>query len=66
MIVPCVFNLIGMCGFCILSSILGRQTLASIANGYLSRKCFLGVMVSGPALTLAAGLVLWIHCVHVV
>ncbi|KAF8636998.1 hypothetical protein AX17_003111 [Amanita inopinata Kibby_2008] len=35
-IVPCVLNLIGMCGFCILNCILGGQTLASAANGNLS------------------------------
>ncbi|KAF9048223.1 hypothetical protein BDZ89DRAFT_1057799 [Hymenopellis radicata] len=35
-IVPCIFNLIGMCGFCILNCILGGQTLASVAGGHLS------------------------------
>ncbi|KAF9787822.1 NCS cytosine-purine permease [Thelephora terrestris] len=35
-ILPCILNLIGMCGFCILNSILGGQTLASVSNGNLS------------------------------
>lgn len=35
-IIPCIFNLIGMCGFCILNSILGGQTLAAAADGNLS------------------------------
>ncbi|KAJ7596499.1 NCS cytosine-purine permease [Mycena floridula] len=35
-ILPCIFNLIGMTGFCILNCILGGQTLASVANGNLS------------------------------
>ncbi|KAF8872734.1 NCS cytosine-purine permease [Infundibulicybe gibba] len=35
-ILPCVLNLIGMCGFCILNCILGGQTLASVAGGNLS------------------------------
>jgi purine-cytosine permease-like protein len=65
-IVPCVFNLIGVCGFCVLNSILGGQTLAGISDEYLSRKFFLGVIISGPALTLAAGLVLWVRCAYMV
>ncbi|TFK62228.1 cytosine-purine permease [Pluteus cervinus] len=35
-IVPCVLNLIGMFGFCILNAILGGQTLASVARHDLS------------------------------
>ena len=35
-ILPCIFNLIGMCGFCILNSILGGQTLAAVADNNLS------------------------------
>ncbi|KIM74151.1 hypothetical protein PILCRDRAFT_828567 [Piloderma croceum F 1598] len=35
-ILPCIFNLIGMCGFCILNSILGGQTLAAVADNDLS------------------------------
>ncbi|KAF8656966.1 hypothetical protein AX16_002321 [Volvariella volvacea WC 439] len=35
-IVPCILNLIGMCGFCILNAILGGQALASAADGRLS------------------------------
>ncbi|KAK0473780.1 permease for cytosine/purines, uracil, thiamine, allantoin-domain-containing protein [Armillaria novae-zelandiae] len=35
-IVPCILNLIGMCGFCILNCILGGQTLSSVADGNLS------------------------------
>lgn len=35
-ILPCVLNLINMCGFCILNCILGGQTLASVADGNLS------------------------------
>ncbi|KIL64408.1 hypothetical protein M378DRAFT_163147 [Amanita muscaria Koide BX008] len=35
-IIPCVLNLIGMCGFCILNCILGGQALSSAANGNLS------------------------------
>ncbi|KAI0765159.1 NCS cytosine-purine permease [Fomes fomentarius] len=35
-IIPCIFNMCGMFGFCILNCILGGQTLASISNGHLS------------------------------
>ncbi|EIW55605.1 cytosine-purine permease [Trametes versicolor FP-101664 SS1] len=35
-IIPSVFNLCSMTGFCILNCILGGQTLASISNGHLS------------------------------
>ncbi|KAI5891667.1 uncharacterized protein SCHCODRAFT_02629744 [Schizophyllum commune H4-8] len=35
-ILPCILNLIGMCGFCILNSILGGQTLASVSSHNLS------------------------------
>ncbi|KAI0684962.1 NCS cytosine-purine permease [Cytidiella melzeri] len=35
-ILPCILNLISMCGFCILNGILGGQTLASVSNGNLS------------------------------
>ncbi|KAF5363078.1 hypothetical protein D9758_012604 [Tetrapyrgos nigripes] len=35
-IIPCVLNLINMFGFCILNSILGGQTLASVTDGNLS------------------------------
>ncbi|KAG7446742.1 uncharacterized protein BT62DRAFT_986678 [Guyanagaster necrorhizus] len=35
-IIPCIFNLIGMCGFCILNCILGGQALSSVADGNLS------------------------------
>ncbi|EEB90391.1 hypothetical protein MPER_11410, partial [Moniliophthora perniciosa FA553] len=35
-IVLCVLNLIGLIGFCILSAILGGQTLAAVADGNLS------------------------------
>ncbi|KAK0192388.1 permease for cytosine/purines, uracil, thiamine, allantoin-domain-containing protein [Armillaria mellea] len=35
-IIPCILNLIGMCGFCILNCILGGQTLSSVADGNLS------------------------------
>ncbi|PFH47937.1 hypothetical protein AMATHDRAFT_76967 [Amanita thiersii Skay4041] len=35
-IIPCILNLIGMCGFCILNCILGGQTLAATADGDLS------------------------------
>ncbi|EMD31874.1 hypothetical protein CERSUDRAFT_119154 [Gelatoporia subvermispora B] len=35
-IVPSLFNLASLCGFCILNCILGGQTLASISNGNLS------------------------------
>ncbi|THU76056.1 NCS cytosine-purine permease [Dendrothele bispora CBS 962.96] len=35
-IIPCLLNLVNLCGFCILDSILGGQTLASVANGNLS------------------------------
>lgn len=35
-ILPCIFNLIGMFGFSILNSILGGQTLASVSDGNLS------------------------------
>ncbi|KAL6303234.1 NCS cytosine-purine permease [Sparassis latifolia] len=35
-IIPSIFNLASMCGFCILNCILGGQTLASITNGNLS------------------------------
>ena len=66
MIVPCSFNLIDICEFCISKPILGGQTLAGISNEYVSRRFFLGAIISRPALTLVAGLVLWIHCAHVV
>ncbi|KAG6849892.1 hypothetical protein H0H93_003906 [Arthromyces matolae] len=35
-IIPCIFNLIGMTGFSVLNSILGGQALSSVANGSLS------------------------------
>ncbi|KAI0089670.1 NCS cytosine-purine permease [Irpex rosettiformis] len=35
-IIPCILNLIGMCGFCILNGILGGQTLSSVSDGNLS------------------------------
>lgn len=35
-VLPCIFNLIGMCGFSILNSILGGQTLAAVSNDNLS------------------------------
>ncbi|KAK7031300.1 hypothetical protein VNI00_013555 [Paramarasmius palmivorus] len=35
-ILPCILNLIGMIGFCILNAILGGQTLAAVADGNLS------------------------------
>ncbi|PPQ72986.1 hypothetical protein CVT24_000299 [Panaeolus cyanescens] len=35
-ILPCIMNLIGMVGFCILNSILGGQALASVSDGDLS------------------------------
>lgn len=35
-ILPCILNLISMSGFCILNSILGGQTLASVSDGNLS------------------------------
>jgi len=35
-IIPCVLNLVNLCGFCILDAILGGQTLASVADGDLS------------------------------
>ncbi|KAF8991743.1 cytosine-purine permease [Cyathus striatus] len=35
-IVPCILNLVGMCGFSILNSILGGQALASVSSGNLS------------------------------
>lgn len=35
-ILPCIFNLVGMCGFGILSCILGGQTLAAVADNNLS------------------------------
>ncbi|OCH93364.1 NCS cytosine-purine permease [Obba rivulosa] len=35
-IVPSLFNMASLCGFCILNCILGGQTLASISNGNLS------------------------------
>jgi NCS1 nucleoside transporter family len=35
-ILPCIFNLIGICGFTILNAILGGQTLAAVADGSLS------------------------------
>ncbi|GJE93171.1 NCS cytosine-purine permease [Phanerochaete sordida] len=35
-IVPSIFNLASMCGFCILNAILGGQTLASVSGGNLS------------------------------
>ncbi|KIK61445.1 hypothetical protein GYMLUDRAFT_225128 [Collybiopsis luxurians FD-317 M1] len=35
-ILPCVLNMIGMFGFCILNAILGGQTLASVADGNLT------------------------------
>ncbi|KAK0473628.1 hypothetical protein IW261DRAFT_1305482, partial [Armillaria novae-zelandiae] len=35
-IIPCILNLIGMCGFCILNCILGGQTLSSVADKNLS------------------------------
>lgn len=35
-ILPCVLNLIGMVGFCVLNCILGGQTLASVAGGNIS------------------------------
>lgn len=35
-IIPCIFNMIGMCGFSILNSILGGQTLAAVSNDNLS------------------------------
>ncbi|KIP10745.1 hypothetical protein PHLGIDRAFT_100554 [Phlebiopsis gigantea 11061_1 CR5-6] len=35
-IVPSIFNLVGMCGFCILNGILGGQTLSSVSGGSLS------------------------------
>ncbi|KAK7437505.1 hypothetical protein VKT23_018577 [Stygiomarasmius scandens] len=35
-IVPCILNLIGMFGFCILNCVLGGQTLASVTGGSLS------------------------------
>ena len=50
---------------CILNSVLGGQTLAGMSTEYLSRKFFLGMIISGPAIT-AAGLVLWVHRAHVV
>jgi len=33
---PCILNLVGMTGFCILNCILGGQTVASVSNGNLS------------------------------
>ena len=38
-IVACILNLIGMCGFCILNCILGGQTLAAVADNNLSWTC---------------------------
>lgn len=35
-IIPSIFNLVGMCGFCILNGILGGQTLSSVSGGSLS------------------------------
>ncbi|KAF7969611.1 hypothetical protein HWV62_26857 [Athelia sp. TMB] len=35
-VIPCIFNLIGMCGFSILNSILGGQTLSAVSGGGLS------------------------------
>ncbi|KAF8621768.1 hypothetical protein AX15_007506 [Amanita polypyramis BW_CC] len=35
-IIPCILDLIGLCGYCILDSILGGQTLASVTNGHLT------------------------------
>ncbi|KAI0797398.1 cytosine-purine permease [Irpex lacteus] len=35
-IIPCIFNLAAMTGFCILNGILGGQTLSSVSNGNLS------------------------------
>ncbi|KAF9459715.1 NCS cytosine-purine permease [Collybia nuda] len=35
-IVPCILNLIVMCGFSVLNCILGGQTLSSVSNGNLS------------------------------
>ncbi|KAF8621775.1 hypothetical protein AX15_007511 [Amanita polypyramis BW_CC] len=34
--VPCILNLITLCGYCILNCILGGQTLASVADGHLT------------------------------
>lgn len=36
MILPSIFNLAGMTGFCILNSVLGGQTLSSVSGGGLS------------------------------
>ncbi|KAK2465080.1 hypothetical protein APHAL10511_002888 [Amanita phalloides] len=35
-IIPCILNLIGMCGFCIINCILGGQALSSVSDGHLS------------------------------
>lgn len=48
-IIPCLLNLIGMCGFCILNCILGGQTLASVSNGNLSWRYRLPTFLMKPS-----------------
>ncbi|EPQ53521.1 NCS cytosine-purine permease [Gloeophyllum trabeum ATCC 11539] len=35
-ILPCILNLVGMTGFCIINGILGGQTISAVSNGHVS------------------------------